>query len=63
MIEVNPEHVKRLRMILVRLDDSLTPQDMNLPVLGLHLLKEKYDYVRSTPPWRNNSRAGSRPLR
>lgn len=40
---VNPEHVKRLRIILARLDASLTPQDMNLPGLGLHLLKGKYD--------------------
>ncbi len=39
---VNPEHVNRLRMILARLDASLTPQDMNLPGLGLQLLKGKY---------------------
>lgn len=39
---VKPEHVKRLRMILARLDASLKPQDMGLPGLGLHQLKGHY---------------------
>jgi proteic killer suppression protein len=36
---VNPEHVKRLRIILARLDASQNPEDMNLPGLRLHPLK------------------------
>ncbi len=36
---VNPAHVKRLRLILARLDASQTPDDMNLPGLNLHRLK------------------------
>lgn len=36
---VRPEHVKRLRSILARLDASRTPKDMNLPGLDLHSLK------------------------
>ena len=36
---VNPEHVKRLKLILARLDASQTKDDMNLPGLSLHLLK------------------------
>jgi len=36
---IRPEHVKRLRLILARLDASQHPQDMNLPGLGLHPLK------------------------
>ena len=35
---VNPDHVKRLRIILARLDASQTPDDMNLPGLRLHPL-------------------------
>ncbi len=37
-----PEHTKRLRIILARLDASQNPEDMNLPGLGLHALKGKY---------------------
>ena len=40
---VGPEHIKRLRLILARLDASLAPQDMNLPGLGLHPLKGPYE--------------------
>lgn len=40
---VRPEHVKRLRLILARLDASLTPQDMNLPGLGHHPLRGPYE--------------------
>lgn len=36
---VKPEHTKRLRIILARLDASQTPEDMNLPGLRLHPLK------------------------
>ncbi len=36
---VNPDHVKRLRIILARLDASRSPDDMNLPGLRLHPLK------------------------
>jgi toxin HigB-1 len=39
---IHPEHAKRLRLILARLDASITPQDMNLPGLNLHSLKGKY---------------------
>ncbi|MGD9731499.1 MAG: type II toxin-antitoxin system RelE/ParE family toxin [Desulfamplus sp.] len=35
---VNPDHVKRLRLILARLDASQTSDDMNLPGLNLHPL-------------------------
>jgi len=34
-----PEHASRLRIILARLDASSSPEDMNLPGLGLHQLK------------------------
>ena len=37
--DVNPEHAKRLRIILTRLDASQSPEDMNLPGLRLHPLK------------------------
>lgn len=40
---INPKHVKRLRLILARLDASLSPQDMNLPGLELHSLKGSYE--------------------
>ena len=36
---VNPDHVKRLRLILARLDASQIRDDMNLPGLGLHPVK------------------------
>lgn len=36
---VKPEHATRLRLILARLDAGFAPEDMNLPGLGLHLLK------------------------
>jgi proteic killer suppression protein len=35
---VNPDHVKRLRLILARLDASHNSDDMNLPGLNLHPL-------------------------
>jgi len=37
---IRPEHVKRLRVIIARLDASLNPQDMKLPGLDLHSLKK-----------------------
>jgi len=40
---IRPEHVKRLRLILARLDASQHPQDMNLPGLGLHPLRGPYE--------------------
>lgn len=36
---VNPDHAKRLRLILARLDASRTKNDINLPGLGLHPLQ------------------------
>jgi toxin HigB-1 len=39
---VRPEHVKRLRSILARLDASRSPKDMKLPGLDLHSLKGTY---------------------
>ena len=39
---VKPEHANRLRLILARIDDSQSPQDMDLPGLNLHTLKGKY---------------------
>jgi len=39
---VRPQHVNRLRLILTRLDASQSPQDMSLPGLNLHPLKEEY---------------------
>jgi toxin HigB-1 len=39
---VNPDHAKRLRAILARLDASASHDDMNLPGLGLHSLRGKY---------------------
>ena len=38
---VRHEHVKRLRLILARLQASASPTDMNLPGLDLHPLKGK----------------------
>ncbi|MBC8420417.1 MAG: type II toxin-antitoxin system RelE/ParE family toxin [Desulfobacterales bacterium] len=40
---IRPEHVKRLRLIMARLDASLSPQDMKLPGLDLHSLKGPYE--------------------
>lgn len=40
---IRPEHFKRLRLILARLDASQSPQDMNLPGLDLHPLKGSYE--------------------
>jgi proteic killer suppression protein len=39
---VRPEHAKRLRLILARLDASRSPQDMGLPGLNLHFLKGSF---------------------
>jgi proteic killer suppression protein len=39
---VKPEHAKRLKLILARLDASQSHQDMNLPGLNLHPLKGDY---------------------
>jgi toxin HigB-1 len=36
---IQPQHEKRLRLILSRLHASTSPQDMNLPGLKLHQLK------------------------
>ncbi len=38
---IKPEHVKRLRLIIAKLDASVGLPDMNLPVLNLHPLKGK----------------------
>ena len=39
---VRPEQVKRLRLILARLDASQSPQDMGLPGLKLHPLRGEW---------------------
>jgi toxin HigB-1 len=39
---VNPDHVRRLRVILTRLDASASHEDMDLPGLRLHPLHGKY---------------------
>ncbi|MBF0368542.1 MAG: type II toxin-antitoxin system RelE/ParE family toxin [Magnetococcales bacterium] len=36
--KIKPEHLKRLRVILARLEASGSPEDMDLPGLGLHAL-------------------------
>lgn len=36
---INPQHLKRLRSILARLDAAKKPADMDLPGLRLHPLK------------------------
>ena len=38
---VRPEHARRLRLILARLDASQSKDDMDLPGLGLHPLGKK----------------------
>ena len=38
---IQAKHEKRIRLILARLDASMSPQDMNLPGLRLHELKGK----------------------
>ena len=38
---IHPEHAKRLRLILGRLDAAESPGDMNLPGLRLHELSGK----------------------
>ena len=40
-VGIQTKHVKRIRLILARLDASTSPQDMNLPGLHLHELKGK----------------------
>ena len=38
---INPQHVKRLRQILTLLETTETLDDMDLPGLNLHELKDK----------------------
>ena len=38
---IQAKHEKRIRLILARLNASTSPQDMNLPGLGLHELRGK----------------------
>jgi proteic killer suppression protein len=40
-VGIQAKHEKRIRLILARLDASMSPQDMNLPGLKLHELKGK----------------------
>lgn len=52
---IQPGHVKRLRLILARLDASQSPQDMGLPGLNLHPLKgslKGYWTVSVSENWR-----------
>jgi proteic killer suppression protein len=52
---VRPEHAKRLRLILARLDAIQAPQDMGLPGLNLHPLRgdfEEFWAVSVSGNWR-----------
>ncbi|VFN02547.1 MAG: proteic killer suppression protein [Candidatus Kentron sp. G] len=52
---IQAKHAKRLRLILGRLDASLSPEDMNLPGLFLHSLSgQRADIwsVRVNANWR-----------
>nr|VFJ60042.1 MAG: proteic killer suppression protein [Candidatus Kentron sp. FW] len=52
---IQARHAKRLRLILGRLDASLSPEDMNLPGLFLHSLSgQRADIhsVRVSGNWR-----------
>ena len=40
---IKPEPFKRLRVIIARLDASLSPRDMKLPGLYLHPLRGQYE--------------------
>ena len=40
-VGIQAKHEKRIRLILARLDASMSPQDMDLPGLKLHELKGK----------------------
>ena len=40
---IQPSHAARLRIQLTRLDDALSPQDMNAPGWRLHQLTGKLD--------------------
>ena len=39
---IQATHAKRLRLILIRLHSSQTPEDMDLPGFKLHALKGKF---------------------
>jgi toxin HigB-1 len=52
---IQAKHEKRLRLILTRLDASISPEDMNLPGLRLHKLKgqlQKFYAVTVQENWR-----------
>ena len=52
---IQAKHAKRLRLILGRLDASLSPHDMDLPGLFLHSLSGRHDdiwSVRVNANWR-----------
>lgn len=51
---IQAKHAKRLRLILGRLDASLSPEDMNLPGLFLHSLSGRSGIhsVRVSANWR-----------
>ena len=52
---IQSAHSKRLRLILGRLNASVSPQDMDLPSLYLHQLRGKYRgrwSVRVSGNWR-----------
>ncbi len=52
---ISPDHVDRLRLILVRLDASQSPEDMDLPGLRLHQLsgnKKGFWAVDVSGAWR-----------
>jgi toxin HigB-1 len=39
---IRPEHAKRLRLLLFKLDTAKSVKDMSFPGSGLHALKGKY---------------------
>jgi toxin HigB-1 len=54
-VGIQAQHAARLRLILVRLHASTSPQDMRLPGLGLHELKGRRKgtwAVRVSGNWR-----------
>ena len=56
---IQPAHAERLRLILARLNASQSPQDVNLPGLGLHKLRGRragHFAVSVSGNWRVTSR-------
>ena len=52
---IQPDHAKRLGLILTTLDDAATPSDMDLPAFAFHALKGEragYFAVKVNGNWR-----------